>query len=64
MPFQIIANRLAKLMPYLIYPSQAGFTQGCSASSNIRKDITALEQAKANTEGKFCHNFTRGGKGF
>lgn len=41
-------------MPSLIYPSQAGFTQGCSASSNIRKVITALEHAKANSDGDYA----------
>lgn len=51
---KIIASRLAKQMPSLVHPSQAGFTQGCSASSNIRKVITDLEHAKANPAGDFA----------
>lgn len=45
---KVKASRLAKIMPSFINPSQAGFTQGHSASSKICKVITALERAKAN----------------
>lgn len=45
---KIIANGLAVIMPTLIYPSQAGFTLGHSATSNIWKVLTTLEQARAN----------------
>lgn len=46
---KIIANRLARIVPTLIHPAQAGFIQGHSASSNIRKVLTVLEHAKTNT---------------
>lgn len=41
---KIMANRLALIIiPSLIHPSQAGFTQGRSATSNIRKILAVLE---------------------
>lgn len=43
-----MTNRLALIMPSLIHPSQAGFTIGHSAMSNIRKVLTVLEQEKIN----------------
>lgn len=46
--FKIIANRLAKILQTLIHPAQAGFTQGRSTSSNIRKVLTVLEHARSN----------------
>lgn len=45
---KIIDNRLVNIMSTLIHPAQAGFTQGRSASSNIRKVLTILEHARTN----------------
>lgn len=35
-------------MPTLIHPSKAGFNQGRSATSNIRKVLTVLEFVRTN----------------
>lgn len=43
-----MANRLALIMPSLIHHSQAGFTLGHSATSNICKVLTVLEEVRAN----------------
>lgn len=45
-----MANRLAKIMPTLIHPGQAGFIQGRSASSNIQKVLMVLEHARTNAD--------------
>lgn len=45
-----MANRLASIMPTLIHPSQAGFTQGRSATSNIRKVLAVLQHVRANPD--------------
>lgn len=42
---KIIANRLAHIMSSLIHPSQAGFTQGTSATFKIQKVLAVLEMA-------------------
>lgn len=42
----ITANWLVQIMPSLIHPSQAGFTQGQSATSNIRI-VMELESERA-----------------
>lgn len=48
---KIVMNRLVPIMPPLIHLSQAGFTQGRAASSNIKKVLTVLEHARANLSG-------------
>lgn len=51
---KILANRLALIIPSLIHPSQAGFTQGHSATSNIRKVLAVLETARASPSSDFA----------
>lgn len=45
---KIMANRLALIMLTLIHHSQAGFTQGSSATSNIIIVLTVLEYVITN----------------
>lgn len=42
----IVACILANILPYVINPAQQGFIKGRSATSNIRKVVSVLEQAK------------------
>lgn len=48
--FKILADRLTKILPDLIQPSQFGFIKGRSAAANIHNGMAVLEYAKLNQQ--------------
>lgn len=47
---RVVANTLAKILPQLIHPVQAGFVRCRSATANIRKVMATLDNAMRNPQ--------------
>lgn len=48
--FQIVARRLANILPCIIHPAQQGFVTLRSAVTNVQKVILVLERARTHTQ--------------